>query len=262
MAVFTRKWVDANLSAFLDGASASAIVTLGREAIDAKEEEARLTDEITTLRGEAGEAEKQRKIATGKVDKLAREVQDRIVSELKEFDYNYFTKSRFSVTKVQDDLRGYKGEFPDSNAHAEALKRLGEGAPALVAGVATPPVGVVARLDVLSDLLAETPTRVAITALEGNPTAQAWVERGLELHEGLDHCLFCAGDVTSERRAQLARHFDESWLQIRGNAKDLLGAVTREKQMLSGQAPRSGVAGSSFRRSVRVGLSPPRWGRW
>lgn len=244
MAVFTRKWVDANLSAFLDGASASAIVTLGREAIDAKEEEARLTEEIATLRGEAGEAEKQRKIATGKVDKLVREVQDRIVSELKEFDYNYFTKSRFSVTKVQDDLRGYKGEFPDSNAHAEALKRLGEGAPALVADVATPPVGVVARLEVLSDLLAETPTRVAITALEGNPTAQAWVERGLELHEGLDHCLFCAGNVTSERRAQLARHFDESWLQIRGKAKDLLGAVTREKQMLSAWHSNLPVTGS------------------
>lgn len=30
MAVFTRKWVEANLSAFLDGASASAIVTLGK----------------------------------------------------------------------------------------------------------------------------------------------------------------------------------------------------------------------------------------
>ncbi|WP_157084004.1 AAA family ATPase [Millisia brevis] len=42
MAVFTRRWVDANLSAFLAGASASAIVTLGREAIDAKEEEERL----------------------------------------------------------------------------------------------------------------------------------------------------------------------------------------------------------------------------
>ena len=38
MAVFTRKWVEENLSAFLDGASASAIVTLGREAIDAKDD--------------------------------------------------------------------------------------------------------------------------------------------------------------------------------------------------------------------------------
>lgn len=233
MAVFTRKWVDTNLSAFLDGASASAIVTLGREAIDAKEEESRLVDEIKTLRTEASEAEKQRKAADAKVDKLVREVQDRIVSELKEFDYNHFTKSRFSVTKVEDDLRSFKGEFPDSNTHAEALKRLGEGAPEPVADIAAPPAGVSAVLDGLTGLLSETPTRVAIAALEGNPTAQTWVERGVELHEGLDHCLFCAGEVTDERRAQLARHFDESWLQIRGKAKDVLGVVTREKQLLS-----------------------------
>jgi wobble nucleotide-excising tRNase len=93
MAVFTRKWVEMNLSAFLDGASASAIVTLGREAIDAKEEEARLVDKIEKLRGEANEAEKQRKAADSGVDKSARDVQDRIVSELKEFDYNHFTRA-------------------------------------------------------------------------------------------------------------------------------------------------------------------------
>ena len=91
----------------------------------------------------------------------------------------------------------------------------------------------------MTGLLAETPTRVAIAALEGNSAAQTWVERGLKLHEELDHCFFCAGEVTGERRTQLARHFDESWLQIRGNAKDLLGAVTREKQSLS--AWRSGL---------------------
>ncbi len=233
MAVFTRKWVEANLSAFLDGASASAIVTLGREAIDAKGEEVRLVDEIEKLRGEASEAEKQRKSADGRVDKLARDVQDRIVSELKEFDYNHFTKSRYSVPKVQEDLRKYRGEYPDSNAHAEALRRLGEGAPAHVTEVPAPPASTADSLSGLSELLAETPTRVAIQALEHNPPAQTWAEQGLVLHEGLEHCLFCAGEITSERRAQLTRHFDESWLQIRGKAQDLLAAITREKQALN-----------------------------
>lgn len=232
MAVFTRKWVDANLSAFLDGRSASAIVTLGKEAIDAKEEEARLVGEITKLRDEAQEAAKQQKNAADKVGKVGRDVQDRIVSELKEFDYNYFTKSRFSVTKVQDDLRKHKGEFPDSNAHAEALKRLGEGAPSSVPNIVAPPTGVASSLSGLAELLAETPTRIAIQALEGNPTAQAWAEQGLALHEGADHCLFCAGQIASARRDQLARHFDESWLQIRSRAKALLTTVTGEKQAL------------------------------
>ncbi|MCW2754806.1 MAG: hypothetical protein JWQ32_2217 [Marmoricola sp.] len=229
MAVFTRRWVEANLSDFLDGDSASAIVTLGRDAIDAKEEEVRLEREIERLRGEASEAEKQRKAADQKVEKLAREIQDQIVSELKEFDYNHFTRNRYSVPKVQEDLRHYAGEFPDSNAHAEALKRLGAGAPALVAEIDMPPAGVIGELNGLSELLGETPTRVALEALEGNPAVQAWVEQGLDLHEELGHCLFCAGSISRERRDQLARHFDESWIRIRGTAKDLLAAVTREK---------------------------------
>lgn len=233
MAVFTRKWVEKNLSAFLDGASASAIVTLGREAIDAKDEEARLVGEIKKLRAEASESEKHRKAAAGKVDKLAREVQDQIISQLKPFDFSHFTKNRYSVPKIQHDLRSYNGPFPDSDAHAQALKRLGERAPAIVGEVAAPPVGVVDKLSGLTDILVDTPTRVAIDALEASPTAQAWVEQGLELHQGVDHCLFCAAEVTSGRRAELARHFDESWLQIRGRANEALGAVTREKQALA-----------------------------
>lgn len=233
MAVFTRRWVETNLSAFLDGASASAIVTLGKEAIDAKDEENRLVEEIDKLRDEAKEAAKQRRAADDKVEKLARGVQDRIVAELKEFDYSHFTKNRYSVPKVQDDLRKYKGEFPDSNAHAEALKRLGEGAPSPVPDIVAPPAGIVTLLADLPEMLAETPTRVAIQALEGNPSAQTWVEQGLVLHDGLDHCLFCAGVISDDRRVELARHFDESWLQLRGAAKKLADAVTGEKRELA-----------------------------
>jgi wobble nucleotide-excising tRNase len=102
-----------------------------------------------------------------------------------------------------------------------------------VTEVPLPPAGVDESLSVCSELLAETPSQVAIQALESKPTAQAWVEQGLALHEGLDQCLFCAGKVTSDRYAQLRRHFDESWLQIRGKAKNLLMAITREKQALT-----------------------------
>jgi len=233
IAVFTRKWVEANLAAFLDGDSASAIVTLGRAAIDAKEEESRLGAEIERLREDVDEAEKQRKAADRKVDKVVREVQDRIVSELKAFDYNHFTKNRYSIPRVQDDLRKYTGEVPGSEAHAEALKRLGEGAPAPVAAVPAPPSGIDVRLAGLRKLLADTPTRVALEALEGHPSAQAWVEQGLSLHDELDRCLFCAGPIASERRDQLARHFDESWLRIRSEARDLRTAVIADKEALA-----------------------------
>lgn len=232
MAVFTRRWVEANLSAFLDGESASAIVTLGREAIDAKEEEARLVVEITKLRDAVQEAARQQKAAASKVDKLVREVQGRIVSELKAFDYAHFTKNRYSVTKVQEDLRSYSGQFPDSDAHAEALKSLSDTAPSSLPSIAVPPARVAHSLAGLVELLAETPSRVAIQALEGHPPAQTWVEQGLGLHAELDRCLFCGGEIASSRRDELARHFDESWFQIRRRVEALLADVTATKQAL------------------------------
>jgi len=49
MAVFTKEWVRRNLSQFLDGATASPIVTLGEEAIEAKEQERELTSGSRTF---------------------------------------------------------------------------------------------------------------------------------------------------------------------------------------------------------------------
>lgn len=233
-AVYTRRWVDENLSAFLDGASAAAIVTLGREAIGARDEEERLVGEVDRLRSEAREAEKNQASAEKKLKALAKDVQERIISELQTFDFQHFTRSRYSIPKIEDNLRAYKGDVPDASSHTEALQRLGEGAPSPVVEVSAPPVSIASDLADLDDLLAETPTRIAIAALENSPTAQAWVEQGRDLHTESDECLFCAGTITPERSTQLARHFDESWLDIRARAKRRKEAVTREKAAFAG----------------------------
>ncbi|MGV7942673.1 hypothetical protein PJN92_30015, partial [Mycobacterium kansasii] len=54
------------------------------------------------------------------------------------------------------------------------------------------------------------------------------------MHTESDECLFCAGTITPERSTQLARHFDESWLDIRARAKRRKEAVTREKAAFAG----------------------------
>lgn len=232
MAVFTKAWVQRNLDEFLDGDTASPIVTLGEEAIEAKGEEARLEEEIARLRTAAQDAEKKRREAAGKAEKLAREAQEAVASQLREFDYARFTKNRYSITVVEGQLQGYKGKFPDENAHAEALKRLGEGAAERVPDPQTPPVMPTSVLAGLNALLAETPIRTALAPLEGDPARQSWVEAGRGLHEHLDECLFCGGPFTAERREQLAKHFDESWLQLRGRALALRNQVIQAKAAL------------------------------
>ena len=85
-AVFTRKWIDANLSAFLDGGSAPGIVTLGKEAIDAKAKEDQLAEDITKFDDKAKVTGKEHSTAKKEVDTLIGEIQTQIVSELQQCD--------------------------------------------------------------------------------------------------------------------------------------------------------------------------------
>ena len=231
IAVFTRAWVDANLSEFLAGENANAIVTLGQAAIDSKEKEKELEAEIERLQDHASKSEEVRRKTQQKVDKLVRDVQNRIVDELQRFDYNHYSKNRYSVVKVSEMLSSVRGDFPDDGAHADALVRLGEGAPSTVPDVASPPTEL-ERLHELGPILSRTPTRVAIEALETSPRAQDWVEQGLLLHEAEEDCLFCDGALSVERREQLARHFDESWLQIRRDAQQFVARAGEQKKAL------------------------------
>lgn len=231
IAVFTRAWVEANLSEFLAGDNADAIVTLGKDAIDSKEEEEKLEDEIRYQRGEADSYEELRKNIQKNADKLAREVQERIVNELQRFDHKHYSKNRYSITKVIGMLRETSNDFPDDAAHSDALVMLGEGAPSTVRNIASPPT-LLDGMNQLGSILSGTPARIAIEALEANPRAQAWVEQGQLLHEERQNCFFCDGTLYKERRRQLARHFDESWVQIRSDAQQLLTRVQNHKENL------------------------------
>lgn len=232
MAVFTRAWVQANLSEFLAGENAEAIVTLGQEAIDSKETQKSLEEEIAGLRDSAVEAEDLRTKLEKRAAKLVRDAQDRIVSELQRFDYSHYSRNRYSVVRVGEMLRAPRTDFPDDGAHADALVQLGEEPPVAISPVLVAPLALRGELSELGFILNRTPTRVALGALEAAPHAQTWVERGLALHEERDNCLFCDGEITSARRQQLAQHFDKSWLEIRSAAQQLLRVVTGRKQDL------------------------------
>ena len=232
VAVFTKRWVEKNLAEFLDGKSASAIVTLGREAISAKEEEERLADEIASLTESAKAHSTRAKELGRKAEAVAKEVQNLIVTDLEDVDRRRFTKHRYNLPTVKADLAGYEGDVPSAADHATALMRLGEGNLEKVAAVGPVPNEIIAGLGDLEALLADTPARQALASLDGNPRAQRWVEEGRDLHEHADECLFCGSSFTDARRDMLARHFDASWMDLRSRAISMRGQVEAEKSAL------------------------------
>ncbi len=233
MAVFTKEWVRRNLSQFLEGDTASPIVTLGEEAIEAKEQEGELGKKIDAFRLEATEANKKSQESTAKAKKLASAAQTSIADQLKSFDYQRFTKNKYSMPVVEQMLRTYEGEFPDENTSIEALKRLSEATPKHVSAVADAPGELTSVLSGLEALLIETPTSVALASLAASQERQRWVEQGIPLHEGLGECLFCGNGLTPDRREQLAKHFDKSWFDIRERAQSLVHQVQTQKRALT-----------------------------
>ncbi|RAI69301.1 hypothetical protein DOZ80_14210 [Pseudomonas fluorescens] len=83
--------------------------------------------------------------------------------------------------------------------------------------------------DQLNALFKETVTSTTINHLLENPHIQKWVEQGLQIHEGLNKCEFCANDLSAERLKTLNNHFSEAFKTFKSkleNAHKLIDALT------------------------------------
>ena len=58
-----------------------------------------------------------------------------------------------------------------------------------------------------------------IEELVRNAVANKWVEEGCKLHEGKETCLFCGGEITNNRWAELERHYDEATRKLKDKAE-------------------------------------------
>ena len=58
-----------------------------------------------------------------------------------------------------------------------------------------------------------------IEELVRNAIANKWVEEGCKLHEGKKTCLFCGGEITNNRWAELERHYDEATRKLKDKAE-------------------------------------------
>ncbi|MDR0481808.1 MAG: AAA family ATPase [Cellulomonadaceae bacterium] len=230
ISVFTRDWVNSNLAGFLDGEEAAAIVTLGKEAIDTKAEEAALTEEIEDATQAESAANKKQVAETTAASRIARDVQDRIVSELSGSDAKEFTKHRYHIRMVEEELRQFKRNTPPKKNHREALRQLGGVVPRALPSIAAPPQLEDRLFAEAGTLLSLTPAHVALGALTANPSAQSWVEVGVELHRDRTECYYCDGAISTSRRNALSKHFDKSWFQVREHAESIAAAVTDHQE--------------------------------
>lgn len=70
-----------------------------------------------------------------------------------------------------------------------------------------------------------------IEELVRNAIANKWVEEGCKLHEGKKTCLFCGGEITKNRWAELERHYDEATRNLKDKAEKEVDWLEKQIQI-------------------------------
>lgn len=227
LSVFTKSWVEKNLSEFLDGNSAASIVTFGAEAIGAKEEQEKIEQELKKLHEAKPQIERDFHEAEKATSALVRSVQDAIEGTLRDVDNRKFTKNRYTAPKVGKLLADTPPNQIDPEQHQKNLDDLAHG-PRKVIHLAAPPKTDWTKLrHEVRGLLVQNVESELIAELLGNISLQNWLEVGLGLHSEEGACLFCEGEVSNDRLQQLRNHFDDSRRKLQERVNTLIGEIER-----------------------------------
>lgn len=87
----------------------------------------------------------------------------------------------------------------------------------------------------IRQVLATSPSSVAIEGLKEDARLAEWVGQGLQLHRHRESrtCLFCENTLGEDRVKRLEQHFDDSFRILNGKLADLLQSVQKLKTITS-----------------------------
>lgn len=222
--VFDKDFVRRNLLFDVEGRSdALPLLVLGEPNVKRDKRLAEINPRLEAIPSDLSKARKASSEAARAANKLATDTARTIGQELQPAGGRYESR-RYDARRLKEALPSVDAES-DIRSDAETTADL-----RVVQGQRMEPVELIqqATFDLrgleeqVSEVLGQTITSTALDELVGDANAEQWVQRGLQLHEHRDECLFCAHPVTPERRRTLEKHFDESFkrLQERVSALD------------------------------------------
>lgn len=212
--VFSDDFVDRN-HRFNEGTpTLEAILTLGEKSIDleaqfdaAIKQQTQLVADIEEARAQVASLEREQaatltRVSTSVVDHLSR------VSI-------YRSRGHYSSGTVKARFSGDRAQWVilDQQVLAEKLQIVqSENKDAIDLDALS--VQVPKILEPIKELLDSNPVSSLLDSLILRPEASEWVDSGRKFHVAAEHCLYCGGTLTSERRASIEAHFNDLVKQV------------------------------------------------
>ena len=232
--VFDKSFVEKNLLFDIDGRSdALPLLVLGAPNVQRDQRLAEIDARLENIATDLPAARKLADGATNTAKKLATDTARTISQELQAAGGRYAARS-YDARRVVEGLEALDvgtAYRSDTDIAVDLL---------VVFGQRMEPVSCIHQthfqLDHLESetakVLGETVTSTAVKELVGNPSAEQWVQRGLQLHSEREKCLFCANRLSADRRSVLESHFDESFKRLQERIEAIDKMLVQEDEAL------------------------------
>ena len=263
--VFNTDYVRENLR-FDDsqGPRSDSLLTLGKANIDVELELAEAERRRAEIEPLAAEARVEANSANANLERRMTDVAGHVVEDLRTSPVaTYRGTNVYTRRNVRNLLTGDRSVFDSASTDIAADRAIAiSDAPRpymqLFRG-SFPSSDAIFRESV--DLLRTDVISRPLDQLIGEPDSADWVQQGLSLHEHRKDCLFCGNEISPDRRADLAAHFDQSVtdLQSRIDAQlEVLNGCIQSSTTLAESIPGEGDLYPDLAGSLRTARSEVR----
>lgn len=224
--VFNKEFVRRNLRfEGVNGPQPEALLTVGKRLADAEKKLEELRPELAASRQELPRLERAVKSAEDAVDRKLKDTARQVVDDLRTSEiHRYRATNTYTKRQVHELLEGDPAILEDASTELQADRERATRA-------AMKPIRLQRRSSVLEQdgfdeacqlLATSVMNKQLIEELVGHARRSRWVQDGVDLHEGLEECLFCGQELTAERINALNAHFDESVKKLQDGIDDLV----------------------------------------
>ena len=217
MRVFNKEYVERSLWFDREGKSdAAPLLVLGEEQVDREAQLKQSADRVEAINSELATLEPACAQSETTLKKLAADTARQIVEELQIAGGRYEGR-RYTAAQVTSELAPERMTFEHKSTNVAGDLQLVQGRHLSAVELPSKRDRTIDSIEAtVVSLLARTVTSKMMDELRDAPEAAGWVQRGLDLHQHRDTCLFCGGALSTERRQQIESHFDQSLRQLQG----------------------------------------------
>jgi wobble nucleotide-excising tRNase len=246
--IFSENYVARNHN-FNGEVEVEAVLTLGEHTIEEERQIAELKSLIDANQKELDKATRSKDYLQRTLNDKYKEISRNVVTVLSRAAGKYKSTSSYHMGIVRDSFAGSCSDWVLLSAKDmdSAFATVNSDERSLLEDSSYSFSYRAELVEEVASVLARSPVTVVLDTLTEYKDASNWVEEGYHLHQGLNKCIFCGGDLGEDRKKQIERHFSDEVRATQREVDVLIDEIKEVLTSLQGLLGDGGIVGSLFK---------------